>query len=243
MGDEKVIRLDNFGCMCFVASGKSWTVWLLSQAWLCYLCFTAAVVAGWLPKGERPNPDVPKERWVVMDDEVIRTFGPVVPFILLFVRALSLGTLRRKALLESKIPHTAVIFFWVTVLRFVTYIAIRDYHKYFSDHIYLCWSIVALLAMEMKHCELGSDGCGNRLVLLTAWVFMAAVLVESYVTARYYHTRLATATGFIAGALLFGSIATVWRGFLEKSNREGGSFNRPLVGDCERQGYENMPRA
>mmetsp|Transcript_16332 Transcript_16332/g.42080 ORF Transcript_16332/g.42080 Transcript_16332/m.42080 type:complete len:222 (+) Transcript_16332:115-780(+) len=178
-----------------------------------YGCFLVAVVVGVAPEGQRPA-TTPNRFWILVeDDQTIRRLGTFMPFVLPIVRWICCGSFQAKRpdQKDEKIMHTFIMFLFLSLLRVGIYFQVREYHYYFSDHIFLCWSMLAMIAMELKFCELHPPSCGNTIVLCMNWMLVLAILVEAWTTSRYYHTRQATWTAFVCGGLLFGGIAGCYR--------------------------------
>lgn len=126
---------------------------------------------------------------------------------------------------------TASILVWafITILRMASYHYIGNWNYWFSDHIYLTSSMTAQLQMTIflvhhaRHrtfCPT-SGACVSTplymnwklcVLLATCWALVLAIGVESFVTAKYYHTRTADVTGALAGTFVFSGIAMWWIG-------------------------------
>lgn len=138
-----------------------------------------------------------------------------------------------KGRIESWCEFTLAFWIFIVVLRMLTYGPVASYDYWFSDHIYLTTSMVAQLQMTLF---LGHYACytydttlsvptievtwGIAMLILTTWLIIACILVETFVTAKYYHTIQADVAGFITGTVVFNGLAFWWIGKLRTSYAE-----------------------
>lgn len=123
-----------------------------------------------------------------------------------------------------------VMILWVVLalLRLVLFFPLRTYHLWFSDHIFLITCVIAQLqtklfllthtihTMKGEQQEEGEGKCGMsvktraRVLLAFSWVLIVLLLVESFFTAKYFHSVKADWLAFVSGVVLFGGFTGYW---------------------------------
>lgn len=124
----------------------------------------------------------------------------------------------------------------ITVVRLILFVSIHPFHDYISDHICLAMSIIAAMQMEIAVGHVAwkrTNSTAGVVVLALAWFVILLLALNSWVTAMYYHTVLATWVGFFSSAAIFGGIVVWWLGFMLAPLSDGrDSFLAPLVPDA-----------
>merc|ERR1712187_278551 len=164
-------------------------------------------------------------------------FGPLLPAAVLIAQLFMLpfDKLKRQQILPDSpsLPDAlkghewlhswpvACVVFWVMllILRLALYLPVVfcKGNYYFSDHIFLISSLVAQVQMSLyvahrsySECEQQAEKIGAVVALTLGWLLILLLIVESFVTAVYYHTVRATWVAFFSGWFLFGGLARWW---------------------------------
>mmetsp|Transcript_118046 Transcript_118046/g.338624 ORF Transcript_118046/g.338624 Transcript_118046/m.338624 type:complete len:223 (+) Transcript_118046:71-739(+) len=163
-----------------------------------FVLFVVVTFGAFWPPGMRP---APQARWQMGAvaygvDWTVHAFGNLLPFASVVLRALGFGGKRP---LEIRIP--VVLMLGIALLRIVIFFFVERWHYYFSDHIFLATSLMAMEAVEVRQCWTSSP-----LLFLNA-VFCFGVMFEAWHTSRYYHTQLASMLALVVGSALFGGLS------------------------------------
>mmetsp|Transcript_57248 Transcript_57248/g.183963 ORF Transcript_57248/g.183963 Transcript_57248/m.183963 type:complete len:267 (-) Transcript_57248:75-875(-) len=110
---------------------------------------------------------------------------------------------------------------------------------WFSDHIFLVISILAMLTIQLVVLDLakkptqasGTDELQKRAVRLMVfnWLIIVMLLAESFVTVQYFHTQQAVWTAFLAGCACFGPAAAWWIDIILRAAAAGKASRQPLL--------------
>jgi len=161
-------------------------------------------------------------------DWIFRHFGPLLPFLVFALQwwCLPYDKLCKDAEVcffawKLSLAQCALLI-WVLMMaaRLLLYLPISKVHYWFSDHIFLVTCLLAQLQMKLflahsapRHRR---GGNGARVVMVAGWSLTVVLLIESFMTARYYHTSQATWTALVCGTLLFGGVAKLWTSLIER---------------------------
>jgi len=160
--------------------------------------------------------------------------GPAIPFILIPLQmyCLPYSALQKNAVIGSEhsvrclprdwAPALFTVWLAICVTRVFLYVAFRQWHCFFSDHIFLVTSVVSQVEMkiflaELSHGTLGSKGC---LLVSVAWCLLVPYLIVTVTTVLQFHTIQACMTAFTVGTVLFSGIAFWWSRILRLRGRE-----------------------
>eukprot|EP00927_Polykrikos_kofoidii_P065282 TRINITY_DN61063_c0_g1_i1.p1 TRINITY_DN61063_c0_g1~~TRINITY_DN61063_c0_g1_i1.p1 ORF type:complete len:811 (-),score=140.59 TRINITY_DN61063_c0_g1_i1:52-2484(-) len=215
-----------------------------------WLLLTVLLMTSLNGGGPSPAPAALKSTFV---DQVVKSaVGPLVPFILVAVRAWLLPTasfaprghgIQNRVLPADWYYTTLVVWIFLYVLRILFFLMFHSLNYYFSDHIFLIVCILWQLQMELAFMHIGG-GRGPRPWMawffgFVTWVIIIALLVEVYVTSTYFHTIQAVWTAWFVATLLFGGISHFFimhfvtiEGGDDSSNVEDteyGGLHQPLV--------------
>merc|ERR1712039_905688 len=113
------------------------------------------------------------------------------------------------------------------------YLMVRSQRYYFSDHIFLVTSIIAMVQMEfvlVQQAQQASDKDRKQTIytILAGWLLVGFVCHESLTTAWYFHTTFAVWTAFACGTMMFGLVVIWWWNFLR------GALEKPDGADYEK---------
>lgn len=208
--------------------------WSVSSAMLPVVVLSVLLFIATAWGGERPiphgtHPDLGPIP--VLLDVIFSKAGPALPFLLFLVQTLVMpyGSLVEKQVLHDRIGvwglpsrwPSAVLLVWIGMIfiRAVLYVPLSKIHDYFSDHIFLLSCLIAQVQTKLFLLHYASrrgvaHGWRFWVVFAVAWLLVGAILVEAFVTARYYHTVQATWTAFIVGTLIFSGAAFWWIGLM-----------------------------
>mmetsp|Transcript_16179 Transcript_16179/g.50888 ORF Transcript_16179/g.50888 Transcript_16179/m.50888 type:complete len:265 (+) Transcript_16179:48-842(+) len=161
-----------------------------------------------------------------VNDVCVRGFGEYLPLLLFAVQCWLLpypdlaehGVIRKDhgIVWLPKRFWMASLLIWLAIIlfRLLFYLCMKNWHYFFSDHIFLITSIVGMVQMKLypAHHDLLKHGARKGCVatLVVGWLLVLMVLFESYVTVKYYHTLQASWTAFFTGGLMFGGVAFWW---------------------------------
>jgi len=192
--------------------------WYLYQPAVAYAAFGFSCILGMFPSVDRPDEaSAPKDSLLIQNDQILRRCGTLIPMGLLFVRLLFIRT-REAVKIASE---TVFLFIAFSVFRLVFYLHIKAYNYFFSDHIFLLWCMLAMMAIEFKHTEMHlkvrDEAYWSWVYLILTWCVILSINVEASVTACWYHTRQATITAWIVGAVFFGPISQYFRDRVENA--------------------------
>lgn len=177
--------------------------WLVIAVWIAVIMYV-----GILEGGPRPDRPATEQQALAELDQVVRHYGTALPSALVLLRWAALGVDRETAAL------TLVFIILVTVVRICIYVFLLPLHWPFSDHVVLCWSMMAITLAELpRYRRVGrlEDPPLLPVCLMANWLLIFAIVVESAATARWYHTRWETCNAFLLGFLVFGGAAFSWR--------------------------------
>jgi hypothetical protein len=212
------------------------SIWVNIHAFLPFLAFTAVVFVGTSQSGPEPEPGAEVQalgltqtlaNYFHIEDQIVRTFGPFLPYIVLGVRLLFLNynyLAAKKAIAQecdsrcctkSWLWATLIMLIFITVTRLLVYFGVYKYgsNYYYSDHIFLLSSLFAQLQTEFAVLQVSlhrpSIGCRVLLPFLIGWILVVVLLFEAFITARFYHTKFACWTAW-SGGLVYQLIVAWW---------------------------------
>jgi len=202
---------------------------------------TATDVPRPIPRGTRPDVC----RVAIVIDKVFRQVGPLLPMVIFVVQwrllpyNLLVGdpNLIGRRCVDGFLGWQGRAFLlWLSMalLRVVLFMPLSFVNYYFSDHIFLVTCVIAQIETKLFLAYLAfvSDDVKLALrgvvMLLFGWALVVALLLESWVTAMYYHTVMATWTAFVAGTILFGRLTWWWTDVLQRKVDCGREQYKPL---------------
>lgn len=195
---------------------------VLEVVWLCFVGYGIATHRG-LPHGDLP---------LAPYDRILRTYGPVLPFAPLLLRALLQYGLhhsqtknrneKSKMKLKSDPFEAFKVYCMITTIRWILYslhlilIAILkrlnlEEQHFVSDHIVLGASMIAIFQLEisivLSHKKLKNDLLMELVVVVLNSVLFLLTCGDMFYTAWYFHPRLDSVVGLLQGGLLqFGGL-------------------------------------
>lgn len=153
--------------------------------------------------------------------------GPAMPFILIPLQmyCLPYSALQKNAVIGSEHSVRCLPRDWalaICVTRVFLYVVFRQWHCFFSDHIFLVTSVVSQVEMKIFLAELshGTQGRKGCLLVSAAWCLLVPYLIVTVTTVRQFHTIQACMTAFTVGTVLFSGIAFWWSRILRLRGRE-----------------------
>jgi len=143
-----------------------------------------------------------------------------------------------------------LLWFVLAVVRLVLFLFVRPWHLYFSDHLFLIGCVMAqlqtkiFLLYRVLVCmnEKGSEEQKTRtrlgisvvwrakMLMVATWLMVAALLLESFFTAKYFHSVFADWSAFLSATVLFGGIAGCWMYKLRNSRDSNNADYNTLQG-------------
>jgi len=185
--------------------------------------------------GHHPNLGVLKPFFVFID-VLVRGSGPFLPLLVFALQwcVLPYDTLKEEKviskthrltwLMEGHIKAVFLIWIFIGTSRVLFYLGVKSFHYYFSDHIFL---VTSLVAMTQTKLFLANESIAkqrlnikNLVVLILGWLLICCFLLESAVTSLFYHTVEATWAAFLTGLVIFGTCAHWWTRSLELRENE-----------------------
>lgn len=189
---------------------------VLEVVWLCFVGYGIATHRG-LPHGDLPFAPY---------DKILRTYGPVLPFAPLLLRALVQYGLHRsqsknktdksKVKLKPDPFEAFKVYCMITTTRWILYslhliliailkrLDLKEQH-FVSDHIVLGASMSAIFQLEvsivLSHKKLKNDLLMELVVVLNLALFLLTC-GDMFYTAWYFHPRLDSIVGLLQGGLL-----------------------------------------
>lgn len=200
------------------------------------------LVFGTMKGGGPVEPVPPRPLPVVLFDHVLQFFGPIlvlvvfVPRCVVFLRELDFLTPQHESMF-SWLPSgwfggTLAVWLFISVVRWILFLLTHPFHDYFSDHIFLIMSMIAMLQMELGlgHVAHESNRPKGLFLVVCCWVLILLLLWDAWMTAMYYHTPRAVWTAFCVGVACFGTASVWWLQLLvQAANHKKDSHSAPLL--------------
>lgn len=168
-------------------------------------------------------------------DPPLRHYGPLIPFVMMISQ---FALCRHDTVVSQGAKHpgglsfafgTLLVMVLVILIRILLYVfVLSPYSKlgndYTSDHIFLVLSMVACLQVQFFYVH-KSSSYWRHVTLSIGAVSTLWVSAEAFITAMYWHTRIASCTGFLFGVAFFIAPCTYYVELLRSADEIGQGEN------------------